>query len=463
MSQANPSIGANKPGLTYRNEDNAGKLALLSSNKGSTAPSYAVAGTIWLDDSATPWRLKIYDGADWIAFGAVNATTNAFTPFLGTSAIKYLNYAADTGDANAYAVAPTPAISSYTAGQLVTLRPSANNTGASTLAVSGLSVVNIKLLNGDDPHAGALLTSGIYHLVYDGTNFVLLNPSYAFGTAAFVDVIDEDDMASESETQPPSQKSVAAFVRAAGGTGRLLNKIYYTCPSQTCTISVASPAVITYPNTGRNRPQNGCPVRLTTTGALPTGLSTGVTYYVVNSTGSTSNLALTPGGSPIATTGAGSGTHTIQNALYEKATNNPSFIVTTVVGGTGGRTGNNNSSGGGGGGGAMKIIAAADLSVSETVTSGIAGDGSSVGGGTSSFGSHCSATGGASSNTASWARGGNGTGGDINVNGQTGIISSTIAHLGGMSAFGLSRGGEGTAQNQAAAGEVGIVIVEEYA
>lgn len=214
MSQANPSIGANKPGLTYRNEDNAGKLALLSSNKGSTAPSYAVAGTIWLDDSATPWRLKIYDGADWITFGAVNATTNAFTPFLGTSAIKYLNYAADTGDANAYAVAPTPAISAYTAGQMVTLRPSANNTGASTLAVSDLSAINIKLLNGGNPHAGALLTSGIYHLVYDGTNFVLLNPSYAFGTAAFVDVIDEDDMASNSPTRPPSQQSVKEHVAA---------------------------------------------------------------------------------------------------------------------------------------------------------------------------------------------------------------------------------------------------------
>ncbi|HRI77592.1 MAG TPA: hypothetical protein PLX33_11480 [Alphaproteobacteria bacterium] len=227
MSQANPSIGSNKPGLTYRNEDNAGKLALLSSHKGSTAPSYAVAGTIWLDDNATPWLLKIYDGSDWITFGAVNATTNAFTPFLGTSSIKYLNYAADTGVANAYAVAPTPAISTYTAGQLVTLRPSANNTGASTLAVSGLSAANIKLLDGDDPHAGALLTSGIYHLVYDGTNFVLLNPSYAFGSAAFVDVIDEDDMDSDSETRPPSQQSVKAFVEAelaanAGGAMELL-------------------------------------------------------------------------------------------------------------------------------------------------------------------------------------------------------------------------------------------------
>lgn len=243
------------------------------------------------------------------------------------------------------------------------------------------------------------------------------------------------------------------------GSGRLLNKIYYTCPSQTCTISVASPAVITYPGAGRNRPQNGCPVRLTTTGALPTGLSTGVTYYVVN----ISNLALTPGGSPIATTGAGSGTHTIQNAPYEKGINNPSFVQVTVVGGTGGRSNSSSSSGGGGGGGARKIIAASALETSETVTSGVAGDGSSVNGGTSSFGSHCSATGGANSIGAPMAAGGYGTGGDLNVKGQKGLVASSNGHSGGTSAFGLSRGGESTAQAASSVGEVGIVVVEEFA
>lgn len=246
--------------------------------------------------------------------------------------------------------------------------------------------------------------------------------------------------------------------------GLLINTIYYTCPSQTCTISVASPAVITYPNSGLNRPENGCPVRLTTTGTLPAGLSTDVTYYVVNSIGNTSNLALTPGGTPIVTTDAGSGTHTIQNAPYEKGINNPSFVQVTVVGGTGARVASNSNSGGGGGGGAKKKILAVDLGTSETVTSGAAGNNNPItNGGTSSFGSHCSATGGFTSNAAAYARGGSGIGGDINVTGQSGLVSGTAGHSGGMSAFGLSRGGEGTAQSQPAFGQVGIVIVEEYA
>lgn len=51
---------------------------LLSSHSGTARPSYAVAGTKWLDISVTPWLLKIYDGSDDIVIGTVNPTTNEF-------------------------------------------------------------------------------------------------------------------------------------------------------------------------------------------------------------------------------------------------------------------------------------------------------------------------------------------------------------------------------------------------
>jgi len=250
----------------------------------------------------------------------------------------------------------------------------------------------------------------------------------------------------------------AAWQDPTFGLGRLINKLCYTCPSQTCTISVASPAVITYPNTGRNRPENGCPVRLTTTGALPTGLSTGVTYYVVNSTGSTSNLSLTPGGSPIVTTGAGSGTHTIQNAPYEKGINNPSFIEVTVVG-TGGNTSTN--CGAAGGGAAKKKILNAALSASETVTTGLIANSTSGTGGTSSFGSHCSATGGTGNSGTVTTQGGEGTGGDVNVRGTGGSSGQSSGNGGGgMGGLGMGAGANGGTTN---GGQMGVVIVEEYA
>lgn len=87
MTQSNPVIGADKSGLQYRNEDNEGKRALLTHHKGVTPPSYAEAGTLWLDDSAAPWLLKWYDGTGWIVQGSLNAATEEFTPFIGGAAL----------------------------------------------------------------------------------------------------------------------------------------------------------------------------------------------------------------------------------------------------------------------------------------------------------------------------------------------------------------------------------------
>jgi len=87
MSQQTSQIGANKSGLDYRTEDNSGKQALLNHHKGSTAPTYAEAGMIWLDDTATPWVMKMHDGTDWISIGNVNATTNEFAPFINATAL----------------------------------------------------------------------------------------------------------------------------------------------------------------------------------------------------------------------------------------------------------------------------------------------------------------------------------------------------------------------------------------
>lgn len=177
MSQASPTIGANKTGLTFRQEDNDGKKALLSHHKGSSAPDYAEAGAIWLDDSSTPWLLKLHDGADWIALGSINASSNAFQPYHGNAPLKYANYAADTGAANAYAVAPVPALPGYTAGQVVILKPANAVTGASTLNVNTLGAKAVKTQDGSDLSANAMVAGGVFVLVYDGTNFILTNPA----------------------------------------------------------------------------------------------------------------------------------------------------------------------------------------------------------------------------------------------------------------------------------------------
>lgn len=177
MSQANPIIGANKSGLTYRQEDNDGKKALLNHHKGASAPLYAEAGMLWLDDAATPWKLKVHDGADWICLSDIHAGNNTVVPYLGTSAICTPIYAPDTGTANSYALAPDAVQAAYQAGQMFLLKPSADNTGSSTLAVNGLAPVAIKNCDGTNVAPGALKTTGVYLIVHNGTNFLVLNPT----------------------------------------------------------------------------------------------------------------------------------------------------------------------------------------------------------------------------------------------------------------------------------------------
>jgi len=76
----------------------------------------------------------------------------------------------------------------------------------------------------------------------------------------------------------------------------------------TCTITIASPGVVTYNSHGYS---DGQAVSIATTGALPGGLAANTVYYVVNSSTNTFQLSATAGGTAINTTGSQSGTHTL--------------------------------------------------------------------------------------------------------------------------------------------------------
>jgi hypothetical protein len=100
--------------------------------------------------------------------------------------------------------------------------------------------------------------------------------------------------------------------------------------SVTVTMTIASPCVITY--AANHGLAVGDPIVLRTTGALPTGLTAGTTYYVSAVPAATTiRVSATYGGSDINTSGSQSGTHTVEinvadinttssGALYMRAT-----------------------------------------------------------------------------------------------------------------------------------------------
>jgi hypothetical protein len=134
-------LGSDATGDTYYN---GGSGTLTRLPIGSTGQILTVAGGL----------------PSWASFSASNT-----------------NYAADSGAANAYVVALSPALSAYAAGVLVQFKAANANTTVSTVNVNGLGVKTIKKLGGaTDLVSGDIAAGMIVELEYDGTNFVMLNP-----------------------------------------------------------------------------------------------------------------------------------------------------------------------------------------------------------------------------------------------------------------------------------------------
>lgn len=96
--------------------------------------------------------------------------------FPGSEIPGVYRFGIDAGVNDSYVISVTPPPTSYTGGMMIYFRANTINTGAATININGLGVktivkrVNTTLANGD------ILASMICQLMYDGTNFVLLNP-----------------------------------------------------------------------------------------------------------------------------------------------------------------------------------------------------------------------------------------------------------------------------------------------
>lgn len=140
-------------------------------------------------------------------------------------ATKYSDYvASDTGSANAYAIAPTPAITAYAAGQVFIFKAANANTTASTLNVSALGVISIKKLASTTLVANDILANQIIVVVYDGTNMVMVNPV----GRDFVDLTNNQTVGGvKTFSGSASQFTALPQSSAVPGTGNdLVNKTY---------------------------------------------------------------------------------------------------------------------------------------------------------------------------------------------------------------------------------------------
>lgn len=223
-----------------------------------------------------------------------------------------LGYAVTTGTSTAYELELAEPIAEYKDGQIFQAKLHTTCDTNPTLRVSELNPpLDIKIQDAYGEYVNAYkgdLLAGHYSLfrvILDGTAVlaesaidVNTRVGMTYDTFGF-----EPDLNTFEVPLVPTNISRAAYPK-------LLKKLI---KSSAVTISIANPGVVTWVN---HLLENGSPIYLTTTGALPTGHTVNAVRYVVNKTNDNFQLSLTVGGAPIATTGIQSGIHTAHYAPW---------------------------------------------------------------------------------------------------------------------------------------------------
>ena len=128
------------------------------------------------------------------------------------------NYATDSGVADAYEIALTPAIKAYATGQRFGFRAANANTGNSTLVVDGIGVDMMKKLGSGgwvNLDAGDIVPSQLIEVIRSSAFFKIVSPLATIGTSLNIQIFDSDG----TWTKPSGAKSVHVQAWGGGGSG----------------------------------------------------------------------------------------------------------------------------------------------------------------------------------------------------------------------------------------------------
>jgi len=135
-----------------------------------TAVAYTTLTTVTVRNDTS----SLDSGLSAVSYSLLSSENNAIPANIPTLENVITLPATCGGAADAYTVDLKE--TAYVSGRVYSCQIQADNTGASTINISGLGTKNIKLFDGNDPHAGALKNGFVHYFLYNGTNMVLLNP-----------------------------------------------------------------------------------------------------------------------------------------------------------------------------------------------------------------------------------------------------------------------------------------------
>lgn len=328
-------------GLSLVQAINAALANVSGFASGSTDPASLAGGvqpfSLWADTSVSPNLLRMRNAANtaWTLIGDLSQANLGLTSQMGFQQDLYTSAVA-TGTADALIAAFTPAINNTTltsgATTLTVRAASVNATTTPTFTpnngvVSPAIIVKgagAPLIAGDIAGAGHWLT-----LQWDITlsKWVLLNPAGGVAASKIGELFD----------WPVGGVLPTYGILCDGSSGisattyaSLFNILVKKLSGATMTI--ATPGVVTWTAHGL---YVNAPVKFTTTGALPTGITSGTTYFIIAAGFGTNSfqIAATIGGAAIATTGTQSGVHTAIHAPHGCANDLSTFSAPNIPAG----------------------------------------------------------------------------------------------------------------------------------
>jgi hypothetical protein len=285
----------------------------------ASAPKWTTARTLTLGTDLS--GNVSFDGSAAFTLNATIANSAVTTGKINNSAVtlaKIANAAANTrflgsGSAGAGAAYAEQTIS---AGAGIAIAAAA---GGITISATGASIPTTGLITPQGrltPVTGVPVLTGdstaqshVYYTPYVGPTV----PIYSGSTWSLFTMSADLDMALDTSNQLANTLYDIFIWSNAGVLAIGAGPAWAT--SATITVTIATPAVVSWTAHGLNE---GDPVVFTTTGALPTGITAGTTYFVGRSPGANSfniatSVANAAAGTFVATSGSQSGTHTATN------------------------------------------------------------------------------------------------------------------------------------------------------
>lgn len=311
-------------------------------NLEGVAQAWAADTVLEILVSATGWN-KLLEGlaVEHNQDGTHNLPT--FPTKAGVQSSSYV-YADDSGSNDTYVIALTPAIADYATGMEIAFKANTTNTGPCTLNVNTKGAISLKIYKDGvkiDPPNNYINAGQIVKVVYDGTDFQILSLVNSDG---WVDLTDGATInidlslgrkfrikalgGNRTLTVSNIPKPGCVFLLEIGqdGTGTRLISVWFTGDSTFATTDVnAGTDIITV---GTDIP-TGTPIKFSSTGTAPAGLTAGTKYYAIRQSTTTikvaSSLANAQAGTAIDITDQGSGTHTILRLIRWKADTEPTL------------------------------------------------------------------------------------------------------------------------------------------